>query len=25
VRGGVDRTVLRRETEADMFSLDAGL
>ena len=25
VRGGVDRTVLRRETEADMFSLDVGL
>ena len=25
VRGGVDRIVLRRETEADMFALDAGL
>ena len=25
VRGGVDRLVLRRETEADMFALDAGL
>ena len=25
VRGGVDRIVLRRETEADLFALDAGL
>ena len=25
VRGGTDRVVLRRETEADLFALDAGL
>jgi hypothetical protein len=25
VRGGVDRIVLRRETVADLFALDAGL
>jgi hypothetical protein len=25
VRGGVDRIVLRRETQADLFALDPGL